>query len=321
MKYSFLIVDINEWESFISQYTEVNIFGTTNFLKTTASVYKYNLDIRIVLFNNKPILAIPLFTSANKVMIPNHYYYQYIWEKVTSKESWTQIEAWDFLLKELQKKYSQIKLRLPIHIKDLRPFIWNNFEAKVRYTYQKDIEDLRYNQNINRIINKTQNEYKFKKNCDWEANWSFHNLDLLSFGVRKSQIGMFLKYLKAMNSIGMIKIFNAYHEDKFITSIVAIVDIDMRTAYFPLIGTSKNHLKNGLSSLVYNYAMKQLVNENIRIVDFCGANLKSISKYKSNFLPHLLAYYEVSFFKYRTTIILIIKNLKMILKRFFSFFS
>lgn len=316
MGYNFLNIEINDWESFINQYTEVSVFGTEAFLKATASVYNYNLDIKVVSFNNKPILAVPLFTQGNKVVSPNHYYYQFMWEKETSKESWTQIEAWDFLLKELKKKYKQIKLRLPPSIQDVRPFMWNNFNVTIRYTYEKDLKELKYNENINRIISKKQNDYTFKKNCDWDTNWSFHKIDLLNFGIRNKSVNLFLKYFEILASKNLIQVFNTYYKNKFLTSIVTIIDNKHKIAYFPLIGTSKVHSKNGLSTLLYHFAISQLRNDNIKIVDFCGANLKSISKYKNKFLPQLTTYYEVSYFRNIAFLNFIQKFIKDFLKKY-----
>ncbi|MBK0383046.1 hypothetical protein I5M32_08750 [Pedobacter sp. SD-b] len=294
MSYSFLNIDVNDWELFINQYSEVNVFGTETFLKTTTSVYNCDLDIRVVLFNNKPILAVPLFIKGNKVVSPNHYYYQYIWEKETSKESWNQIEAWSFLIKELQKKYKEIKLRLPTKLKDVRPFIWNNFDIRLKYTYEKDLQKLTYNRNIKRILNHHNKKYSFNENCDWAPNWDFYNNDLVKLGVKKNDLRLYVSYFKGLKEINQLEVFNVYDDDGFITSILTIVDYKSKLAYFALMGLVEDkHYRKGLPTLLYDNALNRLKQKDILKVDFLGANMKSISKYKSNFLPSLEGYYEV----------------------------
>lgn len=295
MSYSSLQIEVENWESFINEQGGIGVFGSTDFLISTAKIYGLNIDIRLILLNNKPVLALPLFVKKNSIVLPNHYFYQFIWQKETSKESWSQVEAFDFLLYMLKKKYKKIKVRLPTSIIDVRPFMWNGFNTNLKYTYEKVTSDLRYHQNINRIVNKRQNGYSFDKNCDWERNWIFHYNDLQKFGIRIVNIEIFITYFKKLTEKGLIQVFNAYKDGLFLTSIISIIDKDCKSAYFPLIGTADEHYKNGLPSLLYNYALLELKKVEVEKVDFFGANIQSISKFKSKFLPDLCPYYEVSY--------------------------
>nr|WP_294895796.1 hypothetical protein [uncultured Pedobacter sp.] len=294
MSYSSLNIEIENWDSFINQQGDANIFGRSDFLINIAAIYGFTIDIRVILFNGSPVLALPLFVNKKKVVVPNHYFYQYVWEKEAFKESWSQIEAWIFLLKALKASYNEIKLRLPINIRDVRPFIWCDFDINVRHTYEKHLTDLVFKRNLQRILLKQLDDFSFKKNCDWQSSWDFHYRDLEKLGIRKSLINSYISYLEALKHINKLELFNAYHHDVFVTSIIVIVDYKSKYAYFVLMGSvDKAFYKAGLPTLLYNYALNQLKENNFLKVDFLGANMLNISKYKSKFSPNLEQYHEV----------------------------
>ncbi len=296
MSYKYQEIDIERWCE-ITKEGEVGVFGSKEFLLTTAEVYKYNFLFCLVTYNGNSILTVPLFTHKSKVTFPNHYFYQFVWQNEWEKESWSVLDAWDVLLKQLQSKYTEIKIRLPISVTDSRPFIWNNFDINIKYTYIKTLVDLCYHQNIKRIVKKEKVEYTFKKNCDWDENWKFHNEDLNSFGVRVIHKSSYMKYFKGLKDSGLVQVFNAYHNNVFLSSILVIIDRRLKTAYFPLIGTADGHYKSGLPAMLYNYTLTELKSEGFETVDLVGANIRNIAKYKSKFLPTLFPFFEVSYSK------------------------
>lgn len=316
MSYSSVKIEVENWESFINEQGVIGVFGSSDFLISTANIYGLNIDIRVILLNDKPVLALPLFVKKNRIVLPNHYFYQFIWQKETSKESWNQLEAFDFLLKILKKIYKKIKVRLPTSIHDVRPFMWNGFNTSLKYTYEKVTSDLRYHQNIIRIVNKRQNSYSFDKNCDWERSWNFHYNDLQKFGISIVNIEIYINYFKKLAEKGFIQVFNAYQDGSFLTSIISIIDKDCKSAYFLLIGTADGHYKNGLPSLLYNYALLELKKVEVEKVDFFGANIQSISKFKSKFLPDLCSYYEVSYSENHQKWNALVKKFKTYISKF-----
>lgn len=295
MGYQYQEIDINKWSEFTKE--GVGVFGSKDFLLATAEVYSFKLLFCLVTFKDTPALAISLFTKGSRVVSPNHYYYQFVWQGSEPTGSWIQQDAWDILLQNLKAKYTRINLRLPVSVTDGRPFTWNNFSIHIKYTYLKNLNDLTYHHNIQRILKKKQQQYSFKNNCDWDENWVLHQRDLEKFGIRKVYVDLYLKYFKTLKEEGLIRVFNAYDKDVFLTSIVAIVDKTAKTAYLPLIGTADGHYNAGLPSLLYDYALTELKDTGIERVDLCGANIQSIAKYKSKFLPDLVQFFEVSYSK------------------------
>lgn len=296
MGYKYQEIDISKWYE-INKKSGMGVFGGEDFLYTTAQIFQYNVVFCLILFNEKPVLSVPLFTKNKKVVFPNHYFYQYIWQSEIGKESWLILDAWDLLLKELQLRYNKIKIRLPVSVNDIRPFIWNEFKITAKFTYFKNLQDLNYHTNINRILKKESIGYSFKKNCNWEENWAFHYADLKKLGIRGVYLNDYIKYFKSFNKETKVQVFNAYYNDVFLTSIVSIIDENIKTAYFPLIGTAAGHYNSGLPTMLYNYAFSELKSEGMDGVDLFGANLKSIAKYKSKFLPNLEVFYEVCYSK------------------------
>lgn len=298
MDFKYRILDNNEWNNIRANLSESSVFGNTEFLSAFSDSYKIRYELSCIFYKDDPIILLAYFVKGNNIVIPHHYYFQYLWLKnQDSEESWILLEGFSFLIKQLQKKYVNIDFRLPIDIKDVRPFIWNDFSVIIKYTYVKSLLNLGYHHNIKRILKKQNLNYSFKKNEDWPLVWEHHNKDFEAFGIRLRLRKKYLNYFEKMLRLGIIDTYNAYNNGVFISSIITITDKPGKKAYFPLIGTVDGHYKDGLAVKLYDYTLSELKSSGIDEVDLYGANMKSIARFKSKFNPELVQFYEVRYRK------------------------
>lgn len=297
MDFEYQILNENEWDNTRTSLSEFGLFGSPEFLKAVANIYNIQYELCCVIYKGKPIIISAYFTDGRNIVTPNHYYYQYIWLKEDNKESWVLLEGLNFLIEELQKRYLKICLKLPVNFTDIRPFVWNNFSSVVRYTYVKNLSNLSYHENVRRILKKENSHFSFKTNEDWDLVWEHHDKDLKKFNIRKRISEKYLSYFRELKKDGNVETYNAYYNDVFVSSIIVLLDRVNKKAYLPLIGTVDGFYKEGLAIKIYDYTLSELSREGFCLVDFCGANIKSIARFKHKFNPTLESYYEVKYSK------------------------
>ncbi|GEM_PF-2159398 len=304
-----------DWNSLRDSIFETDFFGSVEFLQIVSKNYSLEYKNCAVLYKDQPVILFSFFYKSGNIILPNHYYYQYIWFKDFIRESWIVVEGIDFLLVHLKNTYKRINIRLPLNFRDIRPFIWQHFDLKIRYTYIKDLSDFDYHSNIKRILKKANESFAFKNDTDWDLVWEHHIKDLRNFNISKNKIDKYLLFFKGIKELGALKTFNIYYNGNFISSVLAIIDKSSKRAYFPLIGTTDS-AANGASAKLYHFSLETLKGIGILKVDFCGANMKTIARFKQKFNPSLRMYYEVFYnkdiyYKIRSKINLYILNLKL----------
>lgn len=298
MDFNYQDLDDENWNTLRKNLSEYGLFGSVNFLKAMSDAYQLNYKLCGVFHKNKPVILLSYFTNGKNIVSPNNYYYEYIWfDKKGSGTSWVWTEAMSFLLRNLQQNYTDIYFRLPADVVDLRPFLWNDFKAEIRYTYIKALSDLTYHQNINRIIKKESDHFSFKINEDWSLVWQHHARDLRRFKIKEKQIEQCLDYFKKIKTSDNVESYNLYINGTFVSSIIVLMDKLTQKAYFPLIGTVDSFYKDGAAVKLYDYTLKQLSLKGFETVDFLGANISSIARFKQKFYPNLVCYHEVKYVK------------------------
>ena len=285
-----------DWNSLRDSIFETDFFGSVDFFQIVSKNYSLEYKNCAVFYKNQPVILFSFFYKSGNIILPNHYYYQYIWFKDFIRESWIVIEGIDFLLVHLKNTYKRINIRLPLNFKDVRPFIWQHFDVKIRYTYIKDLSVFDYRPNIKRILKKMDDKLTFAEDSDWNLVWKHHINDLKDFNIPRKKINEYLNFFKEIKELGALKTFNIYYDGNFISSILAIIDKSSKRAYFPLIGTTDS-AADGVSAKLYHFSLETLKGMGILKVDFCGANMKTIARFKQKFNPSLENYFDLEYCK------------------------
>lgn len=300
MKYKEL--NNTDWLFYLNKINDKSLFIEHVYLEKLKISYNVKLIYVGIFKEDEIVLLCCLFIRANKVVIPTHYAYLYMWEKYYLTSSIKMHEVLNFFLYEIQKKYTSISFRLAPNISDIRPFLWNGFKCKLFYTYVKRLEENNIHHSLSKLIKKPlSDDYYFDINKDLDIVWKFHATDILSFGFRKKNVQSSIQYFKLLFEEKKAHTYNIYYKGTFLASIIALLDMDNKHAYFPLVGTmDKPHYQKNVSAHLYCFAINELKKLNIENIDFMGANTESIARYKSKFGGTLTPHYNVHYSKYDT---------------------
>ena len=281
-----------EWTRELTGIANQSVFADLNYLDSFENAYAVNKELIGIYENDKIHLLISFFDSKNRVICPNHYFFQFVWEKENTL-SWRRIMVWEFLIEELKKRYSKIHFRLPITVDDIRPFEWAGFKCQLKHTYIKVLDERPYHQNLKRILAK-KHDYTFASQTDFAEVWSKHQADLESFLFSASFISKTVSFFKLVQQQGLVVTYNIYTEGRLLSSIIVLIDKAQKKAYFPLIGKI-DQSQSGAAAYLYDYTFSQLKKEGIEEVDLYGANMKTIARFKHKFEPELKSFFEVRY--------------------------
>ena len=284
-----------EWTGLCKRINFETVFGQADFLEVYCKVYNVMPRFFVVKEHRTPRAALACFSTSGSIVLPTHYFFNPVWLDKNQGEIILN-RALQILLTYLKKSFTRISLRLPVEVEDIRPFYWQGFEGKTAYTYLKNLQNLSYHLNINRILKK-QCPYTFKIDLWSSSLEEFHKRDLISFGFRKRTIYRVFQSFKQLHEQGKMLIVNAYEGSNLVGSDVLLLDLNERKAYMFFISKSHGHYKGGLHAYLYNFIFSYLGNEGYKEIDMFGADYESISIYKSKFNPRLIHYYEVKYSK------------------------
>lgn len=299
------------WSEVRTSINNYSVFGNLDYLTCFENAYHFDKKLVAIYDGNHPYLLISFFAKKRQIVCPNYHFFQFVWER--ENLSWRRLMVWEFLLKELKKQYNYIHFRLPASVNDVRVFEWEGFNYQLKHTYVKVFDDKPYHQNLKRILSKSS-IYTYATNTDWDKVWHTHKADMHSFMLSHSFINKAIACFKTLQQQNLITTYNIYKDGAFLSSIVAVVDGARQKAYFPLIGKI-DVSQSGASTHLYNYALTQLKNEGVAMVDLYGANIKSIARFKHKFEPELTTFFEVTYSARKNALLNLISSIKMVVKK------
>lgn len=265
----------------------------SDYLKPIAD--SFNCSIKYILEKSKDELnfAIVVFCRGNNIVIPENFSYNPFWlnPKLSEKK---QIEILTSLIKRLKGNYKKMSIKFNTDIYDVRPFIWENFSLDVRYTHFKT-DNFNYDRSVIKNLTKDViNKYVFKvEDLDKQSlSINLESLSTLNFSTKK--INRYRELLQAWALSGYLKAFNVYKGADLICSNLVLLDFNNSKAYTILLNKVDPEHKLAHTYL-YDQIIKWCKSNHIDDLDFCGANIKGISEFKSRFNTELKMYFIVSF--------------------------
>lgn len=269
------------------------LFFQIDFLRTTAKIF--NAEVHCYSFEKKgKLLALGAFyVKGKKIITPESFSFTALWFDDELNDL-VYLECADSLIQLLRANFNKISLRLDPKIKDLRPFIWSNFNVENKYTYiKKGYSEPHYSVSKN-IAKLSENYYSFKVE-KVEMTSIMINIEFLkALGFSNVVRGFYKSLIIDWEKLGFIKAFNVYKQTELICSNIAILDDNASKIYTILlnnVGLKEKYAHTFLYQSIINWGKKN----NITEIDLCGANLPSVSKFKSYFNAELVSYYIVNF--------------------------
>lgn len=279
------------------QIVPKSLFNNNEYLLLTSKVLGCAKVYYIFYNKQEPVIAYALFKSGKKVILPNfQFLYTDVWLKYPLDKKYSR----DYLfesLKSLKAEYHSIKLMLPPDFKDIRPFLWNGFSSLNRYTYQKKTSEY----NLYKSDVKANYQKAIKLNLEFKVvdftsfNWDQMHHHLIDIGYSNKDANSFKLWFKELAKVDVLSCVEIIRETNNIGGAVLLVDRQKMVAYLLLLHTKKDISVKEANAFLYIETTKYLHSIGIEVLDFMGANIRSVADFKQRFMPDLTPYFLMEF--------------------------
>jgi len=274
------------------------IFFHEDFLNIISLVYSASLNFMLYRKGDELLAATAFFSKENSVITPVEFYYHPYFLKEQLIEV-TYLQIHEELLSYLKKNYSAIQLKLDVNLTDIRPFIWAGFRVDNKYTYIKNGDTEPHYGVLKKLRKQDAREYYLKVEAPNEQsiglNIDFHSSGL---GFSKNFCSEYRSLLQRWADAGYLKAFNVYRAQRHICSNLTLLDMNNKKAYQILLNNVSNEEKYA-HTFLYQKVFEWCFENGFDTVDMCGANIQSISKFKSYYNGTLTPYFKVSYSPYQ----------------------
>ncbi len=222
--------------------------------------------------------------------------------KFHSKKESYRSELIKALLTFLEEEYHYIDFSLPPGFQDIRAFSREKFAGQVRYTYRTELKDIdrvydRFLPALKRQIKKGEKlPHEVRTSVDSDHLKVVFDLILRSYK-RQSQdfrfsFSQIKKLLETEKIRQRIRLFSIWLGDKPVSAMIIVVD--KSCAYYWLAGGDHDHFPTGLNQVLMWKVLQELAQSGVECFDFVGANMETITRYKSSFGFELVPYHHLS---------------------------
>ena len=301
-----------EWDTFVDIGLGGNIFSKSWWLRAVSEALGSDFKVLGVLENERlvggvglNILSLPLIGKVVTCPLLTPYNSVVIIPKKTKNKDKILLhneKIMTAISEKLKKDYESVSVVNHPNINDIRPFQWQGWKEKVRYTYFINIEDpdqlwKEFSNNVRTRIRKCYREgVKVEKSNDDRL---FFELFQCVFE-RKNMISPVMKdqFHKIFNALNEnVKIYFAKLGKEAISAMAVIMD-RKGIAHEWQAGTKPEYLKLGVAQFLRWKVIEDLSSQNYRVFDLNGGGQKSIALSKSQFGGYLIPYFEVNFKSY-----------------------
>lgn len=316
------------WDEFVEKSCHGTIYHTFKWKKVIDKVPFYNQEI-LGIFNGPELVGGAVWvkkTNLNFKLATIPLATQYIGfvlsdspsSKLSEKISYQHkiiISGLDYL----EKNYDEINLMLSPSFSDLRPFIQLNYTVTPQLTYYLNFEDEEklwesLDGSLRRQIKKAdEKNFIINEYCSAEE---FLNIMKLTFKRKGENLTIPDEIIIGTLQENCLKnnryIFCAKDKKGGLVSCIIFL-VDSKRCYYTLAGTHPDFLNTGVQSWLIWQALKALRTKQITMLDFLGANIPSIARFKEHFNPEPKTYYRMQ--KFPSTSLNVIKSIRKIIKK------
>lgn len=299
------LTDQKEWEKITSKSKYFNLFSSPIFFEGLTCPY----DFIILRKGVNPILSCVVFKKENpkkKFFFQDFNYNQGMYFFIEDKKK--QLEAVVFLLKELTKKYDQLRFSLNYDFNDIRAFQWHNYpncEFKFNIVYSSIINFSNY-KSFDDVILKFRYSRRREKNLFDKSDYKIEiSRDYKTFCqmyilFNKNILGDFVinTHLKLIEN----SFKNNFSRLSFITKNGEILGGTVfyyynRRAYYAFSVVNKLQENFSLTSPLIIEQLKYFYDSNFEYVDMMGINSPGRGDFKESFGGETRSFYEVIYEK------------------------
>lgn len=286
------IIQSEEWERSV-KILSLPLFFDIEYINSITKTTGLKVSFYCFKKKNRILALGAVYSQSNKIVLPEHFSYTPLWF-ISDISEINYFEILNSFIKELKVKFKEIELKLPTQFTDVRPFIWEYFKVENKYTYMKK-DNLPPHYSVEKNLSKLElGYYTF---CVEDVNISSIKINLSFLKELKTSDVLMKKYNKFLiewAELGILKSFNLYKDDVLLCSNIAFIDEKTGSIYTILLNKVDQSFKYAHTYL-YSSIISWAKENDFKTVDFCGANMLSISKFKSSFNMDLVPYFVVKY--------------------------
>ena len=302
------VLERKEWVAKIEDQRQ--LYFNEQYEVVEALKFQCSCEARYFIFEKKGTVVISLIAmvKGNRIFSPIHFFYSALWIKPTLGDT-RYCEYVAEFLRMLQRSFVKIDMRLPSSITDIRPFLWVGFSISNRFTYLKNLDKLEYSNDVKKNIEKSaQIPYTFKAELLTQEILQlnlqiFSELKLYS----KKSIAEIGQLISELGRTKYLTCFSCYLRGELLVSHIIFLDDKNKTAYTVLKNKLYQPQPGSIHSALYHHLFVFLKSKGIEYVDLLGADMESISAFKSRFKVNLASVDVVSY-SYINSYLLILKR-------------
>lgn len=282
----------------------LNIWSEPSFMEAVAKLHKITA-MHVKCYKGEQLVAVlPVYTKKvlgfTAIVNPISSYYQgmNVWLEKSSYPQRTLLDSLQItrsIAHFLQKRFRKISINLSPESVDIRGFTWEGLKAAPLYTFVHD-----YSAPLKPLYNEHKNIKKAIKHgysFGQETNLAEFIKLTIAMDERKKRVNgvsyqALTLFLNQLFARGFARQYNMYLEGKIVSSEILFKG-QLDKAYTIYRATSQNDMKHGVSSLHTLSLINELANE-ISELDFCGANIPDVARFKASFGLSLKVFFRIS---------------------------
>jgi hypothetical protein len=290
-------VSRDEWDLAISKARTLFFNEQIALVEAVSDIYACSPKYFLYEYKGSLVASLIAYTKGEKLISPIHFYYSSFW--VTPLTDIKYMEYISEFVEQLTNEFTDITLRLPPQITDVRPFLWNGFTVQNNYTYIKRLDELlTYSSSTQRNLNNfDQTSFSFKVSTLDDTSINLNIKIFKSLNLLPAKIDRLKNLLFEMSRLGVLRCFNAFKDNEMLASMHVFLDERSHQAYLILLNQTSNAKKSNVHTKLHQFMFEYLQNAGYHQVDLMGGDLKGISAYKTSLNTELKPHFTVTYSK------------------------
>ncbi|MCF8284432.1 MAG: hypothetical protein K9I48_05600 [Sphingobacteriales bacterium] len=276
---------------------ETSLFNRPDFIHTIALAYQKQITWYVVSDKDAVLFSIPIYHSGRDASLVTHFFYQAIIIHQEFPEI-KLLESWKELIVVLKSDFDHIEFKFAPYVKDIRPFLWADFEHSTRYTSIVYLATFpNYSENVTRSLKKAHKHNLSVNNLTFDQETvSMQILDMKKYGLGPKHAKRFNSWFSSLSELQNTRVFQLVDEESSIIG-SSLFLYDKHSAY--LVATMGGKDSSGGQAYLYDQAFNYFKELGISEVDLLGANIPSVALYKSKLGGVVEPYFMVSYHKHK----------------------
>ncbi len=277
-----------EWAIHTQALHAESLWNNPEYLSAVALISECKVAYYGLEINGEIKIGVSIFTKNKKIFLPFHFTFTgIIADKNISAEH--AFELWSYFISEINKLYSTVILHLPYSMKDIRAFRANGYTSTPMYSYIVD-KNSTWEPNLNKKLRKAQDtNYILETNQNLPQSIIAHLNTFTNIGVPKHKALEWNKFIQMMEAKSFAHNYTISHDGALLASQIMLKDASTRKAYCICLSQSADKLAH---VPLHQYFINTLTSQDYTI-DFMGADIQSISRFKAGFGGEMDFYFIV----------------------------